>query len=222
MAQNQVIWLDCTEFIGLLHQMASKLTPGQFDALAKRAMRDVGNRSKPIIRKEIQAQYYAPSGWVNQAIKRAIVGGGGGNVWCQIPVIGAQGNVGSTFSASGGAYGWNPPAYSVQSNIVKSGISTLPSSMANYGGQPPFRNIGERTTYKKNPNKKLKKPVVTQKGKLGGLVFTRKGAARLPIVRVSALAVPQMPANRSWPEIELQLSDLGIKRAEHYFSRIFG
>lgn len=225
---NIEVWLDCSDLMALLNRMGKQLTPAKFDTLMKRTMRDVGNRSKPIIRREVQAQYYAPSGEVNKAIHRAQVEGGGGNVRCRIPVVGAQGGVGSFFSASGGAYGWNPPAYRITSNIVKSGPSNLPPVMSHQGGQPPFRNIGERTNYKKNPARKLKKPVVEKRanypignGKGSGLVFTRAGKSRLPIERVSAIAIPQMPANRSWPAIEQDLSDLGIKRAEHYFSRIF-
>ena len=220
MAGTVEIYLDCTELIDLLQWMRRQLTPEKFDTLMRRTLNEVGKRGKKIIRSNIQAEYYAPSAFVNRAIRSGQIEGGGGSICLRIPVIGAQGNVGSTFSAVGGFYGGPPPPYRIQSNIVKGNVSVLPSRMTHQGGQPPFRNTGERTT-RKNSSIKLKKPVVTQKGALNGLVFTRKSKARLPIVKVSALAVPQMPVNRARPGTEAELSELGIKRAMHNFSRIF-
>ena len=94
--------------------------------------------------------------------------------------------------------------------------------MTHQGGQPPFRNIGERTTYKKNPNKKLKRPMVTKKSKGGSGVFTRAGKSRLPIEKVSGIAVPQMPLNRSRGVTENRIIALAEKRVVHNFSNLFG
>ena len=68
--------------------------------------------------------------------------------------------------------------------------------MKNQGGQPPFMS--------------------------GGVAFTRKTAARLPIVRVVGLAVPQMPLNRSAEETQDQILDLTARRLEHNFYFMLG
>ena len=52
--------------------------------------------------------------------------------------------------------------------------------------------------------------------------MTRKGKDRLPIERVSALALPQMPMNRAEPEVERAALDLLEKRVVHNFSHMFG
>lgn len=216
------LYVDASELSDLLQMMASRLTPGQFDRLMRRSLNEVGKRGKKIIREAIQMEYYASTAWVNRSIRGAKIEGGGGSILCRIPVISEKGGIGGEFSAGGGAYGWNPPPYRITAQIVKSGTSTLPPEMTHQGGQPPFRNIGERTTYKKNPNKKLKRPMVTKKSKGGSGVFTRAGKSRLPIEKVSGIAVPQMPLNRSRGVTENRIIALAEKRVVHNFSNLFG
>lgn len=216
------LYVDCSELNGLLHEMAAQLTPDNFDRLMRRSLSEVGRRSKKIIREAIQKEYYASTRWVNGSIKGAKIEGGGGSLLCRIPVISEKGGIGGEFSAGGGAYGWNPPAYRITAQITKNGTSTLPPRMTHQGGQPPFRNLGERTTSKRNPNRKLKKPVIEKKSKGGGVVFTRTGKSRLPIKKVSGIAIPQMPLNRGRPEVESELFGLAEKRVIHNFSHMFG
>lgn len=216
------VYIDGSELQELCDKMAAKLTEAQFDKLMRRTLNEVGKRSKKIIREAIQSQYYASTSWVNSSIRSARVEGGGGSVLCRIPIISEKGGIGSQFAASGGAYGWNPPPYRITAQIVKGGTSVLPEELSHQGGQPPFRNIGIRTTSKKNPNRKLKKPVVEKNSKGGSLVFTRAGKSRLPIQKVSGIAVPQMPLNRSRDTTETRILDLAEKRLEHNFSHLFG
>lgn len=216
------LYIDASELTELLDSMASKLTAREFDMLMRRSLNEVGKRSKKIIREAIQAEYYASTSWVNSSIRSAQIEGGGGSILCRIPIISEKGGIGGQFSAGGGAYGWNPPPYRITAQIVKDGTSTLPPEMSHQGGQPPFRNIGERTTYKKNPNRKLKKPVVEKSGKGGGIVFTRAGKSRLPIEKVSGIAVPQMPLNRSRGITESRILSLTETRVVHNFSHLFG
>lgn len=216
------LYVDASELNGLLNRMAAQLTPGNFDRLMRRSLNEVGKRSKKIIREAIQAQYYASTGWVNRSIKGAKIEGGGGSLLCRIPVISEKGGIGGEFSAGGGAYGWNPPPYRITAQIVKSGTSVLPPRMTHQGGQPPFRNLGMRTTYKKNPNRKLKKPVIEKKSKGGSTVFTRAGKSRFPIEKVSGIAVPQMPLNRARGETETKIIALAESRVLHNFSYLFG
>lgn len=193
------LYVDASDLSDLLDSMKSKLTPANFDRLMRRSLNEVGKRSKKPIREAVQLEYEAPTSWVNAGIKNARISGGGGTVLCTIPLIGAKGNIGSTFKAGGGAPGWNPPKYRVTARIVKGGASTLPSSMSHQGGQPPFRN----TSY-------------------SGLTFARTGQDRLPIVRVSGLALPQMPMNKARDETEDKILALTEKRVMHNFSHMFG
>lgn len=193
------LYVDASELTGLLDSMADQLTPGNFDRLMRRTLNEVGKRSKKPIREAVQMEYEAPFGWVNRGIKNAIISGGGGTVLCTIPLMGEKGNIGSTFGARGGARGWNPPKYSVTARIVKGASSKLPDSMSHQGGQPPFRNTA-----------------------FSGLTFTRAGKDRLPIERVSGLALPQMPMNRAREETEDRILELTEKRVIHNFSHMFG
>lgn len=194
---NIYLEVDTSQLDSLLADMRSKVTPQNFDRLMYRTLNEVGKHSKTPIKKAVMKDYCVSASFVSSGIKSAKISGSGGSIVCKIPLIGAKGNVGSTFSATGGHRGWNPPKYKITAKIVKSGKSTLPSSMASYGGQPPFRNG------------------------TAGLVFTRAGKDRLPIEKVSALALPQMPLNRSRAEVETNLLDYAEKRAIHHFSRLF-
>lgn len=193
------LFIDASELTELLDNMASQLTPDNFDRLMRRSLNEVGKRSKKPIREAVQMEYEAPFGWVNKGIKNAIVSGGGGTVLCTIPLMGEKGNIGSTFGASGGASGWHPPKYRVTARIVKGAASALPPELSHQGGQPPFRNLA-----------------------FSGITFTRAGEDRLPIVRVSGLALPQMPLNRAREETEDRILELTEKRVIHNFSHMFG
>ena len=84
----------------------------------------------------------------------------------------------------------------ITASIVRTGRSRLPHVMRNQGGNPPFM--------------------------AGGVAFTRRTQARLPIVRVAGLGVPQMPLNRSAEEVQDQILDLAGRRLEHNFMHMFG
>lgn len=84
----------------------------------------------------------------------------------------------------------------ISASIVRGGRSRLPAVMKNQGGNPPFIAKGR--------------------------VLTRRTQERYPIVRVVALADPQMPLNRSADETQDQLLDLTGRRLEHNFMHMFG
>ena len=223
------LYVDASELTGLLDDMASKLTAGNFDGLMRRSLNEVGKRSKKIIREAIQAEYYASTSWVNSSIHNAQIEGGGGSILCRIPIISHKGKIGGEFAAGGGAYGWNPPAYRVTALIVKDGISVLPPKMTHQGGQPPFRNLGSktftRTVTGKNGTKraiKVNRKAPSQEPKKGTGFLTRSGSSRFPVESMSGIAVPQMPLNRSRRETESRILDLTESRVTHNFSRIFG
>ena len=45
--------------------------------------------------------------------------------------------------------------------------------------------------------------------------FTRAGKSRLPILKVSGIAIPQMPLNRSEAEVQKDIQDYMMQRFEH-------
>lgn len=225
------LYVDASELTGLLEDMASKLTAGNFDRLMRRSLNEVGKRSKKIIREAIQAEYYASTSWINSSIHGARIEGGGGSILCRIPIISHKGKIGGEFSAGGGAYGWNPPAYRVTALIVKDGVSVLPPQMTHQGGQPPYRNLGSKTFTRTVTGKdgtkraiKVNRKAPSQepgKGKGGGF-WTRSGSSRFPVEPMSGIAVPQMPLNRSRGITESRIIDLTESRVVHNFSHIFG
>lgn len=215
------LYIDASEFNDLAEEMRKRLTPQNFDKLMRRTLNEVGKRSKKPIREAITQEYHAKKDWINKSIKSAKVSGGGGNIICRIPLASEKGTIGGMFGAQGGWYGWGPDPYEITADIVKGSKSKLPSHMTHQGGQPPFRNIGERKKSIKNPNKMLKKPKVEVTTGTGRIVFTRKGKSRYPIEPVSGIAVPQMPLNRSRAETEDKILEVAEKRLIHNFSRIF-
>lgn len=227
------LYVDTSQMQGMLDDMKLKLTEANFDRLMRRTMHEVGSRCKPIIREAIQNEYYAPTGWVNQSIKRAIIEGGGSEIRCKIPVVSERGQIGKVFAANGGAYGWPQGPYKITALIVKGETTVLPSHMSHQGGQPPYRNLGARTYTRtitdKNGNKKkikVKKKDKSQdyrkNGKKGSGFLTRSGKSRFPVRALAGLAVPQMPINRSRTETENRMLNLAMNRAEHNFSHMFG
>ena len=84
----------------------------------------------------------------------------------------------------------------ISASIVRSGRSRMPAVMRNQGGNPPFM--------------------------AGDVAFTRRTEARLPIVRVVGLGVPQMPLNRSQDETTRLLLEYTGQRLEHNFMYMFG
>jgi len=215
-----IVYTD--EIEALLESMAAKLTPGEFDPMMRRTLNDTARHTRKVTVDEVAKEYEVKKTWVRKAMKSARITGSGTGMACIIPIVGPKGKIGGTFSAAGGAYGWNPPPYRITSKIVKGGDSTMPSIMSSYGGQPPFRNIG--TIAKGKSGRKLKRPKdsPTKTGKLGSLTWTRTGESRFPIEPVAGLAAAQMVMNRARPEIEEETLGYLEARAVHHFSRIFG
>lgn len=96
--------------------------------------------------------------------------------------------------------------------ILKKDMSTLPSIMpgagrSSYGDQPPFLM-----------------PVKNKAGRTGKyIVMTRKGKAKLPIIRVVGIGVPQMPLNQSREEVMEDIANFAMDRLEtEYWAMLKG
>lgn len=203
MAGGVYLEIDASELNGEIAYLRSVLTPEQVDTVMNRVFRRTGSHVRQILKKDLPKEYHVKAGEVGAAVGNARVSGGGGiGVGCTIPIKGARKSIGGSFSASGGAHGWNAlrgKKYKVKSRIVRAQQSKLPDRMTSYGGEPPFRNLGST---------------------LGGVAFTRAGKDRLPIMKVSGIAVPQMPMNRSKEDVQEDIVNYMRGRIEHEFQHL--
>lgn len=183
MAGSVYLEVDASELNSRIELLRSAMTEKQFNQAMYGIMRRTGGHVRNILKKDLPKQYEIKPGAVGKAVQNARVSTGTMGVGCTIPVVGPRLSIGSGFKASGGAHGWNSlhRRYRVKARIVRSATSTLPGHMSSYGGMPPFRNLGS---------------------KLGKLTFTRAGKSRLPIMKISGIAIPQMPTNRSEGEVQ--------------------
>lgn len=191
---------DLAEEIERIRQVA---TPEQFERVMYRIFSRTGGHVRQILRKDLPKQYHVrPKDISNDIQGTKVTAGGVGGVGCIIPIRGVRKTIGKTYRASGGAHGWNSTKrkYRVKARIVKSGQSVLPPQVSSYGGMPPFRNFDAP--------------------KLNGIAFTRRGKARLPIAPVKGIAIPQMPLNRSEPDVQKDIMDYMEKRTEHEFMQL--
>lgn len=210
--------VDTSDLDNLLDEMRSVLTEAEARKVLVRVLSPgrVGSKIKTILVNTLPAEYYAKPGWIRKAVGPAKFSGGS-TVSCVIPLDGARGPLGDVFSVSGSSGGkgvrsnWEgrkgqktgkgkrrQRKVTITANIVKSGASTLPATMAHQGGQPPFMLFG------------------------GGGVYTRTTKARYPIARVVGLALPQMPLNRSEPAVQDAIHDYMEERMLHECQQLLG
>lgn len=188
--------VDASDLSEKIEALRAVHTKHEFELLMYRAFKRTGGRVKTILKQDIPKEYFAKPSWIGSTVgnpKTNMGGIGGAGVSCCIPIDGTRGVLGQQFAAAGprGRRG-KGKAYKITAKMVKSGASTLPATMDSYGGQPPFFAPG-----------------------LGQTVFTRKSKARLPIVRVVGIGVPQMPVNRSEKDVQEDILDTLKKRIEH-------
>jgi len=199
--------IDASDLKEEINRLRSVATPEQFDRAMYRIFLRTGGRVRKIVKQDLPKQYHVKQKDVASDIQGTkITSGGVGGVGCIIPIRGTRRAIGNKkgYSATGYKKGWNSVKgkYKIKAKIVKSGESVLPANVSSYGGQPPFRNNTAR--------------------KLNMLTFTREGKARLPIKPVKGIAIPQMPLNRSKPDVQKDIMDHMRKRIEHEFQLLMG
>lgn len=154
-----------------------------------------------ILKDELPPKYHVKASEIGPVVQRPEMSVAGNGVGCIIPLVGKKKKIGSQFTATGYRKGWNSlkGKYKIRASIVKDEKSTLPDTMDDQGGMPPFRNMPS---------------------KLGKQTFTRTGKARLPIVRVSGIAIPQMPMNRSRQAVERDLENYLKERIDARYNAL--
>lgn len=179
--------VDASELQNEISRLRNVMKPEQFEKAMYGIFSRTGKHVKTILRKDLPHQYNIKSAEVGRAVKNASVSKSGLGVGCSIPVIGARrhiGGGGKGFTAYGHRQGWRSLTsghYDITAVIYRGKRSKLPDRMKT--GYPPFRNIPS---------------------KLSGITFTGTGDnfSRMPIEPVMGIAIPQMPMNKSEPEVQ--------------------
>lgn len=187
--------VDASDCVAKLTMLQAACKPERFERAVYRIYSRTGKHVRAILKKDLPHDYKISASKVGKAVGNASIQGMG----CIIPVRDKRGDIGGQYTAAGGAHGWNSlhRKYRVKARILKGGQSTLPSTVM--AGYPPFRNLGS---------------------KLGGLTFTRTSKERGPIKKVSGIAIPQMPMNRSQDEVQKDIVDFLKAQIEHEFMNV--
>lgn len=192
--------INADELSEVLNNARTALQDDTFRKVVGRAFRRTGSHVKATVKRELPKKYEIRPGEVGSAIGAAKTTVGASGVGCTIPIRAARRSIGAKgFKASGGAHGWASlhRKYRVKAKILKGQQGVLPERMSSYGGKPPFRNLAARKPgFKEN-------------------TWTREGRERFPLLKVSGIAIPQMPMNRSQPEIQKDIVQYMEKRLEH-------
>lgn len=190
------IEIDASDLRDKIERLQANMKPEQFERAMYGIFQRTGRHVAKILRQDLPKQYEVKAGDISAAVKSAQLSGVGGGVGCSIPIRAVRGKIGSQYKASGGAHGWKSVKrrYKVKARIIKGTQSTLPDKW--HSGYPPFRNLGS---------------------KLGGLTFARSSKARGPILKVTGIAIPQMPMNRSEADVQQDIKDYLERQMEQRF-----
>ncbi|MBR6710352.1 MAG: hypothetical protein IKI81_02360 [Selenomonadaceae bacterium] len=140
--------VDLSSVMSTMALMEKILSKSNFNKLMYRTFKEVAQKSKTLIAREVVKEYAVTQGWVKSAVQKYHLSTGGGGVKCVIPLRGNQGSIGGTFHAS-----WSRGG-PMTAKILKGASSTLPSVMSHQGGNPPFMAMGvgfTRRTRKRLP-----------------------------------------------------------------------
>lgn len=193
------IQVDSAEFKDLLTRLQAQMKPEQFERAMYGIFQRTSRHVSTILRKDLPQKYEVKAGDISAAVKSPKLSMGFGGVGCTIPIRAVRGKIGSQYSAAGGAHGWNSlkRKYRVKARVIKGAQSTLPEKW--HAGYPPFRNLGS---------------------KLGGLTFARSSKSRGPILKLTGIAIPQMPMNRSEADVQKDIREYLEKQMEQRFNAL--
>lgn len=198
--------IDASDLNREVERLKSVMTADQFNRAMYGIFQRTGSHVRTILRKDLPKQYNIKSPDVGKAVKNAKVSIGGSGSGCSIPVIDKRRHIGGAhgFTARGYRRGWaavKSGPYPIKVHVYSGSWGTLPAHLGSYGGQPGFRNIPS---------------------KLNGIAFTRAGKARLPIKKVTGIAIPQMPMNKSEPDVQADIKKYMEGRIQARFTALIG
>ena len=199
-----------------LMALGNKLKKSNLEEAATKAIHATGDTLQQEIPTMIDKYYHGGIDWISSAVEDADKS----FMSCSIPIRGSKGGLGEVFPAGGGysAVTVNRKTKSgkqvqyerlmkkgakgakgggsVVAHIVKAGLSRLPDSLPNQGGNPPFM--------------------------AGGVVMTRRTIKKFPIVHVMGLAVPQMADTRAEKDIYKMAEKELEKNLERFIGQLLG
>lgn len=203
MAIELQIEIDDAELQRDMNALKAACTPEQFNRAMYRVFARTGSTIKRIVKTDVPHEYQVKAGEVGATIRSPKVTTSGMGVGCVIPVVGPRRYIGPEFKAKHGAHGWKvlrrKKRYKVTAKILRGQDSELPTSLGDYGGMAPFRNLGSKIM----PN-----------------AWHRLSKKRGPIMSMVGIAIPQMPLNRSKDEIQGEIMTTMKTRTAHELQRV--
>lgn len=191
---NNPIYVDISQLQDRMDYMRVVLGEANFQKVMVRTFKETARHAGKVISQDVRKEYPVKAAWVKGAIQTPRVTIGGEFIAsCTIPMQGVKGLEGpsGTFKLDG-----RVKKGRIKPILVKRGArNPLPRRLKNQGNNPPFLTTAKGIT----------------------AVFTRRTKARLPIVRVGGLSLPQMPMNRSEEQISRDLLKFTQDRLEHQF-----
>lgn len=190
MSQYLNIDIDASDLNAKLTFLENVMKPKQFESAMYGVFKRTGGHVKTILKRDLPNKYSVKPAEVGETVKAPQLSTGGNNLGCSIPIRGTRRHFGGNhgFPAKGYARGWNSVkrgTYPVMVQVVKGSWKPLPYDLGP-GHMKPFRNI---------PANRLNK-----------MAFYRNGKPRFPISKVSSIAIPQMPMNRSQEDVQKDIA----------------
>lgn len=191
--------IDATDLREKIKLLQRNMKQQQFEQAMYGIFRRTARHVSKILRSELPNKYEVKAGDISASVGNPRLQVGGGMAGCSIPIRAPRGKIGSQYKAAGGAHGWKSVhrKYKVKARVLKGSQSILPSTW--HSGYPPFRNLGS---------------------KLGKIAYARKSKSRGPILKLTGIAIPQMPLNRSEPEVQQEIKIWLEKEMDARFSAL--
>lgn len=196
--------IDATEFNRTIDAVHSMLSEEKFERVMLSEFRRIQPKIKKVLKADLPEKYIVKAAEINSSVKKDQTQVGPGGVSTRIPIKGARRAIGGNhIKAKGGVRGWAAVRYAgrpypITASILTGQTSVLPKYIK--GGNAPFRNLSAK--------------------KLNGVAFYRKGKDRHPIMKISGIAVPQMPTNRSMDTVQNDIEKLLQERMAHVFNQV--
>lgn len=201
MPQYFTVQVNTSDLKNKVSRLKDNMKPVQFERAMYGIYQRTGRHVSSILRKDLPQQYEVRPNEISAAVKNPRLSIGAGGVGCSIPIQGMRGKLGSQYKATGGAHGWNnikyKRRYKVKVKMLKGKDSTLPEKW--HSDYPPFRNLGS---------------------KLGNLTYARSSKKRGPILKLTGIAIPQMPLNRSEADVQHDIKVFLEKQMDERFNAL--
>lgn len=190
------IEIDSSDFWEKANRLRAVMTQAQFERAMYGIFQRTGRHVSAILRKDLPRKYEVKAGEISASVKSPTLTMGMGGVGCSIPIRGVRGKIGSAYKASGSARGWESryKKYRVKAKILKGKQSTLPVKW--HSGYPPFRNIPS---------------------KLNQVTYARSSSKPGPIMKITGIAIPQMPLNQSEADVQQDIREYLMAQMDERF-----